>query len=118
MHLNAFRIPYAPAGWLETNSETNWARKHATMCEPDVLVLISEPMPGDDMQRQNSNPPFRTHSHESFAMITWTMDKPRDHPGSAPPRRRNPAGAAGTHPATDRSKRQVGVGRLSPKWPV
>jgi hypothetical protein len=31
MHLNAFRIPYAPAGWLETNSETNWARKHATM---------------------------------------------------------------------------------------
>jgi hypothetical protein len=33
MQLTSFRTPHAVIEWLETNSETNWLRKHAATGE-------------------------------------------------------------------------------------
>jgi hypothetical protein len=37
-HLRRFRTLRRPNSWPETNSETNWARKHATACEQTCAV--------------------------------------------------------------------------------
>jgi hypothetical protein len=38
LQLSSFRTPHAGIEWLETNSETNWVRKYATMGEQTCWV--------------------------------------------------------------------------------
>jgi len=49
-HLKGFRTLLAPNMWLDTYSDTNWLRNHATASEQTVLLLISQAMFSDGMR--------------------------------------------------------------------